>query len=56
MNRPRTRCGGQAMVDALLVALLVVLALGVGRSGAVQAVLAALAEQHARFTWAISLP
>jgi hypothetical protein len=56
MSGPRTRYAGQAMVDALLVALLVVLALGIGRSSAVHAVVAALAEQHARFTWAISLP
>jgi hypothetical protein len=56
MSRPRNRCGGQAMVDAVLVALLVAVAIGLGRSGTVHAVIAAVAEQHARFTWAISLP
>lgn len=56
MSRRPGRCGGQAMVDALLLAVLVVAAIGIGRSSAVHAVLAAVVEQHLRFTWAISLP
>lgn len=47
---------GQAMADMLLVVVLVVAAIGIGRSSAVHEVLAALAEVHSRFTWSISLP
>lgn len=56
MRRSRGPCAGQAMVDAVLLTLLVVAVIGIGRSSAFHAVVAAVAEQHLRFTWAISLP
>ncbi|MFM1987643.1 MAG: hypothetical protein RJA99_600 [Pseudomonadota bacterium] len=56
MSALRVAQRGQAAVDYLLVAALVALAIGLGSDGGIGRLVAAVAEHHRRFTFAISLP
>jgi Flp pilus assembly pilin Flp len=47
---------GQAMVDYLLVASLVALALSLGAGGPIERLVDAVKDRYARFTWSVSLP
>jgi hypothetical protein len=50
------RMAGHVATDYLLLVALVAVALSVGADGPVRALLAALAERYAGFTFAVSLP
>jgi len=53
---PADGCLGHAAVDYLLVVALVAIAFALGRDGAIEPLLGAIAEHYRRFTWALALP